>query len=174
MVFELLSFRDGGYYKMVGMEKVDKILSCYPKGESSLIEALHAVQEEIGYLPIEVQERIAETLRVPTSAVYGVVTFYNFFRMKPVGKHVITICDGTACHIKGSMKLVDVLREELNFKEIGETMEGDMFTVQLARCFGACGLAPVINIDGKVYGKMTPTKLKSVLRMYKEGYGSGR
>ncbi len=158
-----------GGKRMVDMAKVDEILLRYPKGESSLIEGLHAVQEEVGYLPIEVQERIAETLRVPSSAVYGVVTFYNFFRMKPVGKHVITICDGTACHIKGSMKLVEVLKEELGFKEIGETMEGDMFTVQLARCFGACGLAPVVNIDGNIHGRMTVTKLKNVLKMYKEG-----
>ena len=154
---------------MVDMTKVDEILSRYPRGEGSLIEALHAVQEEIGYLPIEIQERIAETLRIPSSAVYAVVTFYNFFRMKPVGKHVITICNGTACHVKGSMKLVDSLREEFGFEDVGDTTDDGMFTMQIARCFGACGLAPVVNIDGNIHGRMTVTKLKNVLKMYKEG-----
>ena len=82
---------------------------------------------------------------------------------------IITICNGTACHVKGSMKLVDSLREEFGFEDVGDTTDDGMFTMQIARCFGACGLAPVVNIDGNIHGRMTVTKLKNVLRMYKEG-----
>ncbi len=153
----------------IDMERVRQIAGSFPKGRSSLIEVLHRVQEEVGYLPVNVQMEIANVLGIPAKDVYGVVTFYNFFRMKPVGKHVITICNGTACHVKGSMKLVDSLKEEFGFEDVGDTTDDGMFTMQMARCFGACGLAPVVNIDGNIHGRMTVTKLKNVLKMYKEG-----
>jgi len=153
----------------IDVKRVREIAASFPKGRSSLIEVLHRVQEEVGYLPVSVQMEIADVLGIPAKDVYAVVTFYNFFRMKPVGKHVITICNGTACHVKGSMKLVDSLKEEFGFEDVGDTTDDGMFTMQIARCFGACGLAPVVNIDGNIHGRMTVTKLKNVLKMYKEG-----
>ncbi|HOK22564.1 MAG TPA: NADH-quinone oxidoreductase subunit NuoE [Candidatus Hydrothermia bacterium] len=138
----------------------------FKRKSGSLIQVLHRAQEIFGYLPAEVQYFVAHELDVPVSQVYGVVTFYNFFRMEPVAKHVINVCMGTACHVKGAEGIVKAVSEELGIK-VGETTKDKFFTLSTARCFGACGLAPVIMINEDVYGKLTPEKVKEVIREYR-------
>lgn len=137
------------------------------KKPGPLIQVLHRAQEIFGYLPPEVQYYIAKELNLPLSQVNGVVTFYNFFRTEPVAKHVINVCMGTACHVRGAENIVKAISEELGIK-VGETTPDKFYTLSTARCFGACGLAPVIMINEDVFGKLTPEKVKEVLREYRE------
>ena len=134
--------------------------------QNSLIEVLHAAQEIFGYLPMEVQEYISEAMDVPVAQIYGVVTFYNFFSMKPRGKHLINVCTGTACFVKGASRLIQMLEEELNLK-IGETTRDEKFTLTSVRCVGACSLAPVFMIGEETYGRVdNRKKLNSILQKY--------
>jgi len=142
----------------------------YRRKPGPLIQVLHRAQEIFGYLPPEVQFFVAKELNVPLSSVYGVVTFYNFFRTEPVAKHIINICMGTACHVKGAANVAEALSKELGIK-IGETTEDKMFTLSTARCFGACGLAPVMMINDEVYGKLTPEKAVEIVKKYREEHG---
>ncbi|HHF53114.1 MAG TPA: NADH-quinone oxidoreductase subunit NuoE [candidate division WOR-3 bacterium] len=142
----------------------------YRRKPGPLIQVLHRAQEIFGYLPKEVQFFVAKELNVPLSSVYGVVTFYNFFRTEPVAKHIINICMGTACHVKGAANVAEALSRELGIK-IGETTEDKMFTLSTARCFGACGLAPVMMINDEVYGKLTPEKAVEIVKKYREEHG---
>lgn len=130
-----------------------------------LINILHAVQETIGYLPKEVQEIIAACLHIPVSRVYGVVTFYSFFTMTPKGKYPISVCLGTACYVRGAENILDEFQRQLDIK-VGETTSDGLFSLDSLRCVGACGLAPVVTIGGKVYGRMTPEKVRDVLSEY--------
>lgn len=118
-----------------------------------LIEILHAAQDLFGYLPKEVQLFVAEHLGVPVSEVYGVVSFYNFFSMTPRGKHVINVCMGTACYVKGADRLMKVFSDELGI-ELGETTKDGLFTLTAVRCVGACSLAPVFLIDEDTFGRI--------------------
>jgi len=142
----------------------------YRRKPGPLIQVLHRAQEIFGYLPKEVQFFVAKELNIPLSSVYGVVTFYNFFRTEPVAKHIINICMGTACHVKGAANVAEALSKELGIK-IGETTEDKMFTLSTARCFGACGLAPVMMINDEVYGKLTPEKAVEIVKKYREEHG---
>jgi len=142
----------------------------YRRKPGPLIQVLHRAQEIFGYLPPEVQFFVAKELNVPLSSVYGVVTFYNFFRTEPVAKHIINICMGTACHVKGAANVAEALSKELGIK-IGETTEDKMFTLSTARCFGACGLAPVMMINDEVYGKLTPERAVEIVKKYREEHG---
>jgi len=142
----------------------------YKRKPGPLIQVLHRAQEIFGYLPPEVQFFVAKELNIPLSNVYGVVTFYNFFRTEPVAKHIINICMGTACHVKGAANVAEALSKELGIK-IGETTEDKMFTLSTARCFGACGLAPVMMINDEVYGKLTPEKAIEIIKKYREEHG---
>lgn len=136
--------------------------------QDPLIEILRLAQEIFGYLPLEVQEYIADALDIPVSKVYGVVTFYNFFSMKPRGKHVINVCTGTACYVKGAPRLIQMFEEELNTK-LGETSKDGMFTITSVRCVGACSLAPVFTIGEETYGRIeTRKQLKQILDKYSE------
>lgn len=132
-----------------------------------LMQALHKAQEIFGYLPIEVQKFISYELDIPLAEVYGVATFYTQFSTEPKGKHKIGVCLGTACYVKGSQQVLDRLSKELNVK-IGETTPDNLFTLEATRCLGCCGLAPVIMIDGDVYGRMEPDKVPDILAKYKE------
>ena len=132
---------------------------------AELINILHAAQEIFGYLPKEVQEIIAAHLHIPVSRVYGVVTFYSFFTMTPKGKHPISVCLGTACYVRGAEKVLEEFQRELDIK-VGETTADGMFSLDCLRCVGACGLAPVVTIGSKVYGRMTPEKVRDVLAEY--------
>jgi len=132
---------------------------------SEVINVLHKVQGEYGYLSAEVQELIAEELHIPVSKVYGIVSFYSFFTMIPKGKNPISICLGTACYVRGAEKVLDELKRQLKI-EVGGTTEDGKFSLNVLRCVGACGLAPVMMIGDKVYGRLTPDKVKEILAEY--------
>ena len=134
---------------------------------SSLIQILHGAQERVGYLPEGMLKYIAERLNVPLSKVYGVVTFYNFFKTKKDAEHIIMLCMGTACYVKGSGTIVKTIEDYLGIKVGGKTKDGK-FSLKIVRCLGACGLTPVVSIDGNVYGKLTPEKVIKILNKYNE------
>jgi NADH:ubiquinone oxidoreductase subunit E len=132
-----------------------------------LIEILRIAQDIFGYLPMEVQEFIAKEMNLPVSKVYGVVTFYNFFSMKPRGKHIINVCTGTACYVKGAPRLIQMFEEELDVK-LGETTNDNRFTLASVRCVGACSLAPVFVIGEDTFGRIdTRDKLVEILNKYR-------
>ena len=135
--------------------------------ESSLIYVLKEAQGIFGYLPKEVQLHIADKLGVPYSKVYGVVSFYSYFSTNHVGEHKISVCLGTVCFVKGSDKIMAEFEKELNIKA-GETTSDLKFTLDGLRCVGACGLAPVVVVDGKVYGLCTPDQVTNILDEYRE------
>lgn len=135
---------------------------------ASLIQVLHGTQERIGYLPEDVLKYIAERLGVPLSKVYGVVTFYNFFKTNKDAEHIVMICMGTACYVKDGESVVKAMEDYLRIK-VGEKTKDGKFSLKIVRCLGACGLAPVISIDGNVYGKLTPEKAIEILSKYNEG-----
>lgn len=130
-----------------------------------LIGVLHKAQEIFGYLPIEVQKFIAYHLNLPFSQVYGVVTFYNFFSMKPKGKNVINVCLGTACYVKGAERVVNDFEEALKIK-MGDTTEDKQFTLTSARCFGACGLAPAVMVNEEVFGNVDKKKIEQIIKKF--------
>lgn len=131
-----------------------------------LISILHYAQDLFGYLPEEVQRFIADLINVPVSKVYGVVSFYSFFTMKKSGKYVIRVCLGTACFVRGSEKILEEFETKLGIKE-GETTEDGLYTLETVRCIGACGLAPVIQVNGKTYGNSTVQTVSEILEEYK-------
>lgn len=147
---------------------LEKIINEKSDLENPLIEILREAQEIFGFLPEEVQLFIAEKMRIPVSEVYGVVTFYNFFSMKPRGKHVVNVCTGTACYVKGAPRLLQMLIDELGI-ELGETTPDDLFTLSSVRCVGACSLAPVFVIGEDTYGRIeNRDKLKAILDKYRQ------
>ncbi|ACL69388.1 NADH-quinone oxidoreductase subunit NuoE [Halothermothrix orenii] len=149
------------------LKKLDEIILKYKDKPGPLIPVLHEAQELYGYLPEEVQSYIAEGLGVPVSKVSGVVSFYSFFTTKPKGEHTINVCMGTACYVKGAEEILNRLKEELGIEE-GETSEDGKFTMVGMRCLGACSLAPVVTIDDKVYGKVTPEKMMEIIESYRK------
>ena len=145
--------------------KIKEICASYNNDPGELINILHTTQETFGYLPEEVQQVVADTLGIPVGKVYGVVSFYSFFTMKPKGKYAISVCLGTACYVKGSEKIIDALKSELGISEGGVTSDGK-FSLDVLRCVGACGLAPVMTINGKTYGRLVPERIKEILAEY--------
>ena len=135
--------------------------------KSALISILHRAQETIGYLPRQILEVIASELKIPLAKVYGVVTFYSYFHTEPRGKYVINVCMGTACFVKGADKVLEEFERIIGIKA-GETTEDKKFTLMGLRCIGACGLAPVLTINGKVYGKVSKDMVKGILEEYKD------
>lgn len=130
--------------------------------KDNLIQMLNEIQDHYGYVPEDVQLELAEFLHISMAEVYGVVTFYSRFSLKPKGKYNISVCLGTACYVKGAQKIMDRLQERLKIGE-GETTEDGKFSIEAQRCVGACGLAPVFTVNGKVYGKATVKLLDQVL-----------
>jgi NADH:ubiquinone oxidoreductase subunit E len=147
---------------VVGHE-VEEVLSRFRGDKAELIPILQQVQEVLGYLPEDALTRIAAFTRVPESTVFGVATFYSQFRLEPMGRNLIRVCRGTGCYVKGSPRLLDELEALLGIKD-GETTADLEFTLETVACFGSCALAPVVVLNGKVYGSMTPTKVKALLR----------
>jgi NADH-quinone oxidoreductase subunit E len=143
-------------------EALEKLLIEFKDAQGPLIQVLHRAQALFGYLPDDVQRTVAERLGLPLSTVRGVVTFYNFFRTTPRGEHVISICTGTACHVKGAQHVMDILKEILGIG-LDETTSDGRFTLQGVRCIGACGLAPAIMIDDEVYGKLDRKRIAKIL-----------
>lgn len=133
------------------LAKIDEIVEAHRHQPGPTIEMLHEVQDSLGYIPFEAMEKIADATGTSVAEVYGVVEFYAQFTTEPKGKHVINICLGTACYVKGAQQLVDRLEKETGAK-INGTSEDGMFSLDATRCLGACGLAPVCIVDGKVYG----------------------
>ena len=144
------------------LAKVKAICSAHNNDAGELINILHETQNTLGYLPHEVQALVAECLGVPATRVNGVVSFYAFFTEKPKGKHPISVCLGTACYVRGSEKVLDEVKKVLGI-EVGETTPDGRFSLDCLRCVGACGLAPVMTIDGKVYGNVDPKNVKKIL-----------
>lgn len=142
---------------------------CKANGNSAgnVIHVLHGVQGKLGYLPAEVQEFIAKQLNIPVSKVYGIVSFYSFFTMTPKGKYPIDVCLGTACHVRGSDKLLEEFRRQLGIGE-GQTTEDGLFSLSTLRCVGACSLAPVAMIGEKVYGRLTPNQVSGIIAEYRD------
>jgi NADH:ubiquinone oxidoreductase subunit E len=131
-------------------------------GRDALIPLLQEVQEACGYVPREAVMRIGRHLGLPTSKIYGVATFYNQLRFQPKGKYHIMLCRGTACHVKGSLRLLETAMKTLKLKP-GQTSRDKLFSLEVMACMGACGLAPVVNINGEFYAKVTPRQLAGIL-----------
>ena len=130
---------------------------------SHLISILHKAQELYGYLSKEVMDEVARAMSIPTAHIWGVATFYHYFNLSPLGRHTISVCLGTACYVKGAQDILNTIREELKI-DFGQTSEDKLFTLREARCLGACGLAPVVMIDNKIYGELTPKKISQILQ----------
>ncbi|NLX04198.1 MAG: NAD(P)H-dependent oxidoreductase subunit E [Phycisphaerae bacterium] len=137
-------------------EKVCEILDRHHRNPSKLIPILQEVQEEYRYLPEEVMTFVATSLNLPPARVFGVATFYAHFALAPKGKYVVRLCDGTACHVKGSIPILEALRAKLNVTEEDKTTPDMLFTLETVACLGACGLAPVVMINDQVHSRMTP------------------
>ncbi|NLB81008.1 MAG: NAD(P)H-dependent oxidoreductase subunit E [Clostridiaceae bacterium] len=146
-------------------DEIANVIDLYKGKEGSLIQILHLAQEIYGYLPLELQMFIANALDKPLSEVSGVVSFYSFFSDKPRGQHTIRVCLGTACYVRGGKKIVEYLKTKLAV-DIGGTTDDGKFTFEIARCIGACGLAPAIMIDNKVYKQVSENKIDSILSKY--------
>jgi NADH-quinone oxidoreductase subunit E len=132
---------------------------------SKLIQVLHHAQGIFGYLPVEVQEWIAGKLSISAAEVFGVVSFYSYFTMKPRGKYKISVCTGTACYVKGAESLLETLEDELGLKP-GETSADMRFSLDILRCIGACGIAPVMLVNDKAYGNLTPDQTRIIIKKY--------
>ncbi len=147
------------------LQLIDDFIGQYKHKPGSLIQVLHVAQQIYGYLPLELQQRIADGMGVPLSEVSGVVTFYSFFSTQPRGSHTIRVCLGTACYVRGGKKIVDKLENLLDVS-IGGTTADRRFTFEVARCIGACGLAPAMTIDDVVYKQVNVEKLEGILSRY--------
>jgi NADH:ubiquinone oxidoreductase subunit E len=145
--------------------ELDKTIEKYGGSPSGLIQVLHKAQSLFGYLPEDVQLYVARSLNLPMSKVFGVSTFYAFFTLQPVGRHRIQVCMGTACYVKGAAALVERLESDLGI-QVGGTTKDQRFSLEVARCVGACGLSPVMMIDGEVYAKLKPEELPDILAKY--------
>ena len=141
---------------------VDEILAELGCEERAIIAILQSIQEHYRYLPREVFPYLAERLHVSQARIYSVATFYETFSLEPKGKFVIKVCDGTACHVKGSGKALDMVTKTLKIQP-GETTRDKMFSLEIVACMGACGLAPVVNINGQFYAKVSPMKLQRII-----------
>ncbi|MBS3937939.1 MAG: NADH-quinone oxidoreductase subunit NuoE [Peptococcaceae bacterium] len=146
-------------------EQLEEILAAYKGDAGALIQVLHAAQDVFGYVSEEVQEKVAEALGVPISEVYGVATFYSLFSLKPRGQYKIGVCLGTACYVRGAAQVLAELEKQLGVK-VNDTTGDGKFTLEVTRCIGACGLAPVITINEDVYGRLQVDKVKEVLAKY--------
>jgi len=152
------------YQKEIKSFKIDLINKRNQEG--ALIPLLQSAQDSYGYIPEKAIHYISEVVGIPSAEIYGVITFYAQFRLKPLGKHVIRICEGTACHVNGAKNILKVLQNELGVG-VGETTEDGLFTLQSVACLGCCSLAPVIMVDDETYGSLTPDKTKTILKRYK-------
>lgn len=156
----------GNKYAQEKYDELEKFIDNLEEKEGALITILHRAQNIFGYLPYEVQLFISRKLQIPAAEVNGVVTFYSYFTQEQKGEHVINICLGTACFVRGAQKLIERLEKELNIK-LGETTKDGRFSMDALRCVGACGLAPVIIIDGKVFGRVEPDNIPGILENYR-------
>lgn len=150
------------------MSQIKAVLDKYPNAKrESLIPILQDIQEACGYLSREVVNEVARYIDLPPAKIYGVATFYNQFRFQPLGKYHVMICRGTACHVKGSKRALDMVVKALGVQP-GQTTRDGLFSLGVVACMGACGLAPVVNINGEFYAKVTPKKLSGIIAEIRE------
>ena len=149
------------------VKQITEIVNRYKDEKTPLMMILESIQSEYGYIPLEVQELVSELTGIPVAEIYGVVTFYSFFSLTPKGKYVIGVCLGTACYVKGSQLVMDKFSELLHIKA-GQTTEDGLFTLDALRCIGACGIAAAISINGTVYPKVDPGKVKGIIDSYRK------
>jgi NADH-quinone oxidoreductase subunit E/NADP-reducing hydrogenase subunit HndA len=149
------------------LNTIKEICKSFDNKPGELINVLHKTQGKFGYLPAEVQEIVAKELNMSVAKVYGVVTFYSFFTMIPKGKFPISICTGTACYVRGADNVLQEFKRQLEI-EVGETTDDGKFSLSCLRCVGACGLAPVVLVGDKTYGRVSPEGVKEILEEYKE------
>ena len=154
-----------GLVEQIDLKKVDKIIEKYNNERESLIQILQDINSEYNYLPKPCLRRVTQKLNVSLSEVFSMATFYKAFSLEPRGKHLISVCLGTACHVRGAPKILNRIERELNIKA-GQTSKDLMFTLETVNCLGACALGPVVVIDGKYHGQMTQTKIEKLLKEY--------
>jgi NADH-quinone oxidoreductase subunit E/NADP-reducing hydrogenase subunit HndA len=150
---------------------IKDICAEFENKESELINVLHKVQSKLGYLPAEVQEVVAKELHSSVARVYGVVTFYSFFTMIPQGEFPISICMGTACYVRGAEQVLAEFKRQLKV-EVGESTNDGKFSINCLRCVGACGLAPVVTVGEKVFGRVAPSQVKEIIAEYRDRFAS--
>lgn len=150
------------------VKQIEEIISRYKDENTPLMMILSDIQREYGYIPLEVQELVSKRTGISVAEIYGVVTFYSFFSLNPKGKYVIGVCLGTACYVKGSQQVIDKFTEILHIGP-GETTEDGLFTLDALRCIGACGIAPAISINGKVYPKVAVNSVPGIIEEYRNG-----
>lgn len=151
---------------MTEVSVASQVAAKWRKKRGSLIMALHEIQSVKGFVPWEDAVEVAAGMGIPLARIYEVLTFYNFFKLEAPGKAVISVCTGTACYLKGNDKVLDEFKKELGINE-GESTEDRMFHLQCVRCVGCCGLAPVIVVNGKTYGRITPNDVRNILEEWK-------
>lgn len=142
--------------------KINEICDRYANEKTPLIMILSDIQKEYGYIPLDVQEIVSKKTGISVSEIYGVVTFYSFFSLKPKGKYIVGVCLGTACYVKGAQQVLDKFSELLSIAP-GETTADGMFTLDALRCIGACGIAPAVSINGKVYPKVAVSAIAGII-----------
>ena len=153
--------------------KINEICDRYTDEKTPLMMILSDIQNEYGYIPLEVQELVSKTTGISVAEIYGVVTFYSFFSLLPKGKYIIGCCLGTACYVKGAQQIIDKFSELLGIKP-GETTEDGLFTLDALRCIGACGIAPAVSISGQVYPKVSVEKVPQILKELREKEGAAQ
>ncbi|MBQ9114294.1 MAG: NAD(P)H-dependent oxidoreductase subunit E [Clostridia bacterium] len=154
------------HLQAAAVQKITEICDRYAQEKTPLMMILSDIQKEYGYIPLEVQELVSERTGISVAEIYGVVTFYSFFSLTPKGKYVIGVCLGTACYVKGAQQILDKFAELIGIKP-GETSADGLFTLDALRCIGACGIAPAVTINGKVYPKLTVDAVPKVIEEYK-------
>ena len=147
--------------------RLEEIISSYKDEPGALIPVLQATQSLFGYIPQNAILKIAELLNEPLSKIYGVITFYSFFSLKPRGKYLIRVCMGTACYVQGANEVLTALQQQLNVK-VGETTDDKAFTLDIGRCFGACGLAPVIMVNDDVHQFVKSNDVAKIIKNYRK------
>ena len=146
-------------------DQIDKIIDKYENEEAILIQLLLDIQHELGWIPKDVIKRISEKIKIPPSEIYRVASFYTALSLKPIGRHLVRVCVGTACYVRGGMRIVDSLENKLGIKS-GETTNDSKFTLETVNCLGCCALGPVVEIDGQYFGKLNSAKLEKLLANY--------
>ena len=149
-----------------GVKTIEAICNRYAEEKTPLMMILSDIQNEFGYIPLDVQKIVSQKTGIPVAEIYGVVTFYSFFSLEPKGKYIIGCCLGTACYVKGAQQIIDKFSEILGIKA-GETTADGLFTIDALRCIGACGIAPAVSINGKVYPKVSVDAVAGIVEEYR-------
>ncbi len=154
------------HLQAAAVKQIHAICDRYVNEKTPLMMILSDIQKEYGYIPLEVQELVSERTGISVAEIYGVVTFYSFFSLQPKGKYVIGVCMGTACYVKGAQQVLDKFSELIGIKP-GETSKDGLFTLDALRCIGACGIAPAVTINGKVYPKLSVNAIPAIVAEYR-------